>query len=123
MLSLAAEEACRERGAALMYLTVNGNNRGARALYERLGYAAVSLRAPAFRFLLTRPSGPRPVTVGGGRVLGEQDVQWLPRERAAAILAEMCGAQTLAPVDFSPLLSSGQYLGAVVGCRLGLRRW
>lgn len=51
-LSNAIEAACASSGAQRMYLTVNGNNEPAKALYNSLGYTCASHRAPSVVLLL-----------------------------------------------------------------------
>jgi GNAT superfamily N-acetyltransferase len=77
-LTAAAEGRARELGAELMLLSVNGNNRPAKALYQRTGYALVSVRKPAvFHMLRERAVPPR---VGDAKVV----VESVTSPRAAA---------------------------------------
>mmetsp|Transcript_12379 Transcript_12379/g.37473 ORF Transcript_12379/g.37473 Transcript_12379/m.37473 type:complete len:430 (-) Transcript_12379:54-1343(-) len=102
-LSKIAEELVVSAGATLMYLTVNGNNEKAKALYRKLGYEIASVRRPGVALLHPVPSTDPLVPFE----LIED------RERARALIASAFDRVDNTPLDLEPILSSPSYEGTL----------
>ena len=64
-LSESVEKTAWERGADLMYLTVNGDNKKARRLYEKMGWNYWSVRTPQVEIILLPKLPALPALLGG----------------------------------------------------------
>jgi Acetyltransferase (GNAT) family len=102
-LSKIAEELVKSVGATLMYLTVNGDNQKARALYHKLGYETASRRRPGVALL-------RAVPTADPALPFEQvhDVQ-----RARQLIADAFDLVDNTPLDLDAILASPSYEGTL----------
>eukprot|EP01012_Entosiphon_sulcatum_P003926 TRINITY_DN11423_c0_g1_i1.p1 TRINITY_DN11423_c0_g1~~TRINITY_DN11423_c0_g1_i1.p1 ORF type:complete len:428 (+),score=55.76 TRINITY_DN11423_c0_g1_i1:27-1310(+) len=103
-LSLACEDRCRQLGAELIYLSVNGDNPRAQQLYKSLGFTTASTRAPAVSFLLGRTPSARVAC----------KVSPVSKTQALEMTQKYYHMRDLTPADTEKLFDSEFYAGSYV---------